>query len=231
MRIRTWALLLAGTSVGSVTTNLAHAQTTVIVTGQAPAGAPESTRSPPPGYAAGAPTYASPVPSPGYAPGYAAPYDSWTSPGYAPPQRVIGPHIIADWSEGEPIPPGYHESTRMRKGLVIAGAVLFGTTYLLSALVGAIVTDCQCGGTATALLIPGAGPFVELGQSNSATGSFSLVLDGLSQVGGLAMFIAGLAVPRTVLVRDDYASSSGFHLTVSPIVGPGQRGMGLVGTF
>ena len=40
---------------------------------------------------------------------------------------------IKDWEEGTPIPYGYHHETRARKGMVIAGSILFGVTYLYSA--------------------------------------------------------------------------------------------------
>jgi hypothetical protein len=141
------------------------------------------------------------------------------------------PHVIKDWSDGEPIPQGYHETTRARTGLVVGGAVLFGTTYLISALTGAAGSDLSNCGCYGALFVPGVGPFIELGQSTTATGSLLLVLDGVSQLGGIAMFIAGFAAPRTVLVRDDYGSSQGFHIALAPIVAPGRSGMGVVGTF
>jgi hypothetical protein len=215
--LRVAFLAASASCIALASTTPVRAQT-VVVTGQAPAAPP------PPGYV--------PAPPPGYGPGYTTPIYQQTQPSYIPQSVAFsGPRIIKDWSEGEPIPPGYHEATRIRRGLVVGGAVLFGTTYLLSAIVAAAVTDCHCGGTAGALFIPGAGPFVELGQSNSATGSLFLVLDGVSQLGGIAMFVAGLAAPRTVLVRNDLGSTSAFHLALSPIVGPGRSGMGVVGTF
>jgi hypothetical protein len=152
-----------------------------------------------------------------------------------------GPRVINDWSEGEPIPPGYHESTRIRRGLVIGGAVLFGTTYLLTALTGSILISANndCGGTCGSsgwgtLLIPAVGPFVSMAHSgNTALGNFWLAFDGLAQVGGITMFAVGIASPATVLVRNDLGSNSnnGLHLALAPIVAPDRQGAALIGTF
>jgi hypothetical protein len=124
------------------------------------------------------------------------------------------------------VPPGYHVEEHARKGLVIGGAVMFGTMYLLTALGAAIASDA--GSNSTALWVPAVGPFIQMGQSSSATGAFLLALDGVVQVGGLAMFTIGLAAPRTEVVRNDVGSLT---IKVSPIVAGDSRGMGLVGTF
>jgi hypothetical protein len=167
-------------------------------------------------------------PPPGYEPG-----------GYYVPPSVAqsGPRRINDWEEGEPIPPGYHSVGRIRKGLVIGGAVTFGVTYLLSALVGAAVNDISVatGGTgrsAKLLLIPVFGPFTLLGSTISATGQFGLVLDGLAQTAGVGMFIAGLAWPKMVLVRNDLAGNKKFELKPMPMrFGQNSGGFGVVGSF
>jgi hypothetical protein len=234
MRIRTHALLAAAAfflALGAVTP--AEAQT-VIVQGQ-PQPQPL-----PPGYAP-APVYA-----PGYGPppgpGYTTPIYQQTQPSYVPQSVAFsGPRVINDWSEGEPIPPGYHESTRIRKGLVIGGAVTFGAMYLFTALAASVViaaddTACNgCGGSgAGTLLVPAVGPFIYMAHSgNSALGNFWLAFDGVVQVGGIAMFAIGIAAPKTVLVRNDLGSNSnnGFHLAIAPLVTPSHQGAGLIGTF
>jgi hypothetical protein len=228
MRNRTAALWVASAcSFALASTSPALAQTApVVVTGEAPVTLPlvpppQSGYAVPPGYVlAPAPGYGS-----AYAPGYA--------PAYPQTQQIYAsPRVIYDWSEGEPIPPGYHESTRIRRGLVIGGAVLFGSTYLLTALVGAALSDCHCTTTSFGpLLVPGVGPFIEMAQSGTASGSLFLALDGLSQLGGIAMFIAGFAAPKTVLVQGAVGSKGGLQLAFSPIVAPGQSGMGVVGSF
>jgi hypothetical protein len=133
-----------------------------------------------------------------------------------------GPKTL-DWSEGDQVPPGYHLDTQVRKGLVIGGSVTFGAVYMLS------VTAAAFGG-ARQLLIPVAGPFVAIGESQATDGeAAALVLNGALQVGGLAMLIAGLAAPRKVLIRNDV--DQGFVMPTPMSFGASSGGIGLVGTF
>jgi hypothetical protein len=53
-----------------------------------------------------------------------------------------------------------------------------------------------------------------------------LVLDGIVQVAGATMFIAGFAFPRTRLVRNDVVVS-----VVPTTFGNGGYGIGAIGTF
>ena len=150
-------------------------------------------------------------------------------PIYVQQQPVMaGPREITTWEEGDPIPPGYHPDTRVRKGLIIGGAVTFGVFYLISALVGAVALDCNsvtssnaCGGLGV-LLIPAAGPFIALGTAKpDGGGAAILVIDGVAQAGGLAMLILGIAIPRTVLVRNDLATGKKQTVaTFEPVIGP-----------
>lgn len=176
---------------------------------------------PPPGYGA-QPGYGQPPPSGGY----------YGGPGYAP--AALGPKIL-DWEEGEPVRPGYHPETRVRKGLVIGGAVTFGVMYLFTALAGAIASDVSeatsgSSGDTVPLFIPVIGPFIAIGTLHpGTTGGFFLALDGIAQAGGLAMFIAGLAAPRPVQVRNDVGKS--FVRPTPMMVGGTSPGFGLVGKF
>jgi len=195
----------------------------------------------PPGYAPGyAPGYG---PAPG--PQYTAPIYQEVQPSYVPQSVAMsGPRMIKDWNEGEPVPPGYHPTTRVKKGFVIGGAVTFGTMYLLTAL-GASIADAGCSGfggggsCANALFVPVVGPFIQMGQcknGNCGLGDFWLGFDGVVQAAGLAMFIYGLASPSTVLVRNDLGSNTKpkapkLALTPLPIFTPSVQGMGLLGTF
>ncbi|MFO0760973.1 MAG: hypothetical protein U0359_31135 [Byssovorax sp.] len=191
-------------------------------------GAPPPTyqAQPPPGY------YGQPQPAPYYGQpasttGYYAPPGSYGTVG-------VGPKYL-DWEEGDPIQPGYHPTTRIRRGLVIGGAVTFGTTYLLSAFSAAILvegsnTTNNNGSMYGPLFVPVLGPFITIGTAHaSGGGTFVLVLDGLSQTGGLAMFIAGLVAPKTALVRNDMAKAKIAPVPMS--FGPSSAGLGAVGTF
>jgi hypothetical protein len=142
------------------------------------------------------------------------------------PRAPLGPADVAQWEEGDAVPYGYRPVKSVRKPLVIAGAVTFGSLYLTSALAGAIATDAGAPGGAS-LFVPVLGPFIAAGLQSSATGGFLLVLDGLAQGAGVAMFVVGLAKQKTVLRRS-------FEPTVVPVpmtFGASSGGVGLRGTF
>ncbi|XXY51261.1 hypothetical protein WME91_08975 [Sorangium sp. So ce269] len=166
------------------------------------------------------PVQAQPPPAPQAPP----PADLHGDPG-AP---AVGPKVLP-WREGEPVPPGYHPDTRVRKGLVISGAIVFGTVYLFTAIGGADAVYRGSSGYA-ALFVPCAGPFLTLATTRQdSLERMGLVLDGLVQVTGVALLLPGLLVPRTVLVRDDV--SKAFVLPAPMSFGPSSAGLGLVGRF
>jgi hypothetical protein len=118
--------------------------------------------------------YPQPQPQPYYAP---QPYPPQPAP-YAPP------------------PP-----TR-RRALMVGGWSLLAGSYLFTALIGAVVSDTKqwacpeqerCNRIGTYMLIPVAGPFIAIGPSESAVGSFFLGFAGIAQTAGLIMGIAGTA--------------------------------------
>lgn len=185
-----------------------------------------------PARAQDAPSDAPPPPlAPPAAPEYTAPLYQRTQPTYVPQSVAMsGPRMITDWEEGQAIPPGYHVTTHIRKGLVIAGSVVFGTMWLISSLVAAVSSDANQGRSNPdgALWVPGIGPFVQMANTSSATGNFVLVIDGVAQTGGLTMLIVGLTSPKTVLVRNDL----GLHVQPTPMaLGRNGGGFGLVGSF
>jgi glutamate mutase epsilon subunit len=82
------------------------------------------------------------------------------------------------------------------------------------------------------LFVPVVGPFIAIGTLEAeGLGTALLMLDGIGQVGGLAMLIAGVAAKKSVFVRD--FSVAGHEITVEaqPLVGTKGAGMGLTGTF
>lgn len=215
----------------------AHAQA---VPQPAPAAAPPGPPPPSPQYPAQyppryqAPEQYPPPPPPASAIGpngeYVAPLSQTTQPTYVPQSVALsGPRIIRDWEEGQPIPYGYHHELRIRKGRVIAGSVVFGVLYLISAYSAAIGEDVANGGQNKAgwLFLPVLGPFLEWSQTDSWTLRYMLALDGIAQGVGLTLLITGLMFPQHVLVRNDLAS-----MTVVPMkIGMDGSGMGLVGRF
>jgi hypothetical protein len=183
---------------------------------------------PPPGY------YGQPPPGYGQPPpgGYYAP-----APGYAPTPGYttapMGPRYL-DYEEGDAIPPGYRTGTRIRKGLVIGGSVMFGVSYLITifaAGIGQAVTNINETSTKDfgPLLIPIAGPFIGISTTHASSGgAFGLAFLGITQTAGLGMLIAGIAAPKTVLVRNEVGR---VKFTVVPQIGATSTGLGMVGTF
>jgi hypothetical protein len=177
---------------------------------------------PPPGYGVQAPPDGQqpPPPPPGYYGGY----------GYGP--MPMGPKEM-DYDEGQPVPPGYHVASRPRKGLIIGGAVTFGSLYVISILTGVLATSVQSAfgneKTFTPLYIPVAGPFITMGTSHpDGTGVFGLALLGVGQTLGAAMLIGGLASETQKLVRNDVGKPS---VRVTPFVAKDSYGLGAIGTF
>ena len=159
---------------------------------------------------------------------YATPLQQQTQQTYVPQSVAFsGPRQIKDWNEGEPIPPGYHPVQRVRTGLIVGGAVLFGIFYLISAFDASIASDNGNSGN-NALWLPGIGPFIQMASTSSATGNLALAIDGAAQSAGLAMLIYGMVSPKTVLIRNDLATTP----LVLPIrVGSDGYGLGVVGHF
>lgn len=165
---------------------------------------------------------------------YVAPLQQQTQAVYVPQSVALsGPRIIRDYEEGEPIPPGYHADTRVRSGLIVGGAVTFGVLYLFSALAAAAMNDSSertygdKNERGDFLLVPVAGPFLQMTKTESSTGNTFLAIDGIGQAAGATMLIVGITSPRTVLVRNDLA-----EIRIAPMkVGERGSGLGLVGTF
>jgi len=160
-----------------------------------------------------------PPPSYGYAP--------------APEQPAEMPYL-----EGQPIPPGYHQDTKARTGLIAAGAAVFGGLWLVSAGVGLAYQELQDDLASAVekkskdkewpLVIPLAGPFITIGTAHAQQeASFLLVVDGLGQCAGVAMFIAGFAAPKQVLVYDGSAKV----MVLPTNMGTSGAGLTALGTF
>jgi hypothetical protein len=163
---------------------------------------------------------------------YIAPLSQTTQPTYVPQSVALsGPRFIKDWHDGDQIPWGYHREERVRKGEIISGAIIFGVPYLYSTFIAAIGEDFSTtsGGSNPVgwLYLPVLGPFIELKNSDSATVNELLIIDGLAQGIGAALFIHGFNSPRPLLVRNDLAL-----VTVTPTpIGKDGTGMMLMGTF
>lgn len=103
----------------------------------------------------------------------------------APAPMIVDPHIAA-----------LKHQRNSGIGMTISGFTMFGSSYLISALIGTISLDYarDVGGTGTygrRMLIPVAGPFMAIPRADSATGGLFTGLLGVVQVGGLVLGTAG----------------------------------------
>jgi hypothetical protein len=104
---------------------------------------------------------------------------------------------------GKPPPPGYHVESGIRRGPVIAGSIMFGTTYGLQVLIASAVDfedDSEW------LLVPVLGSWVFMGRAcdrGSDDGCSFLAIHGLTQTAGAVLLIYGLASKSKRYVRDD----------------------------
>ena len=134
---------------------------------------------------------------------------------------------------------------RPRVGLIIAGSVTLGASWLFSTLTASAnvgpyyATDYSLGYASTSsavgdttalwpLYIPVLGPWIEMGflhGSGAPLGGALLAFDGLVQAGGLAMLIAGAVTHTRVAV---YSQSS---LQLSPLSVVGGSGILVSGRF
>jgi hypothetical protein len=154
-----------------------------------------------------------PAPAPPPAPMVLAPSYYW-------------PAVVDDWQEGDPVPPGYQkEERRGRRGPIIGGAVTFGSLYMLTALAVSMTSDSDP--TTQVLLVPVFGPLLRLADDKEGPEATILALDGLGQLTGLALLIAGLTSKRTVLVRREPA----VRIEPRPLGVRGGAGVALGGTF
>ncbi|MEO7729975.1 MAG: hypothetical protein ABIY55_03315 [Kofleriaceae bacterium] len=163
-------------------------------------------------------------------PVYLAPLSQQTQGTYVPQSVAMsGPAQLNAIDDLQPAPAGYTPVLRKRKGLIIGGAVTFGVTYAISSFAAAIGSDTSDGGKneVAALWIPVAGPFVQLADTDSATGKFFLVGLGGAQLAGAIMLFTGLTSEHRVFVRNDLVSS----LSVGPLAAKGAQGLALSGQF
>lgn len=173
-----------------------------------------------------------PMPQPQPLPVYPAPLAQTTQSTFVPQSVAMsGPEEITDFDFSRPIPLGYTPIQRTRRHLIVGGAVTFGVVYGLSALVAAAGDDAarssDRSSEVAALWIPVAGPFLQMGQTDSSTGKFFFASVGAAQLAGALMLYYGLTTKERVLVRNDLVGS----LTVTPMAGNGASGMALAGRF
>ncbi|MBA3457922.1 MAG: hypothetical protein H0T42_32870 [Deltaproteobacteria bacterium] len=173
-----------------------------------------------------------PPPQPMQQPVYPAPLSQTTQTTYVPQSVAMsGPEEIDDFDFERPIPAGYSVVKRPRLGLLIGGGVTLGVSYMYGVLFAAAASDAsQYDGSENelaALWIPVAGPFLQMAQTDSATGRVLLFGLGAAQTTGAIMLYYGLTTKKSVLVRNDIVGS----MTITPMAGNGATGALLSGRF
>ena len=167
-----------------LTLSFALALPTALVPISAQAGSPED-----PATAAPVIVVTAPPPAPEPAPAPPAP----PAPAYvpaepatnAPSPMLVNPQIAA-----------LKHRRNSGIGMTISGYTIFGTSYLVSALIGTISIDYarDVGGSGTygrRMLIPLAGPFAAIPRADSATGGLFTGMVGVVQVAGFVLGTAG----------------------------------------
>jgi hypothetical protein len=138
------------------------------------------------------------------------------------------------WDSSQPAPPGYHVERKVNRGLVLAGSLLFGASYV-GIVVPFLIVAANGTGAATSVLLPVVGPLPMVpaqfrGADSPAMVGGMLVLDALLQAAGAGMLIGGM-VGKRVLVPGPSRGSAVHLLPVALRLGRNGAGVGLVGAF
>jgi hypothetical protein len=143
-----------------------------------------------PAQPAAPPPAADPAAAPTAAPAQAAP-----PPVYAPPPAgYVAQPVYAQPYAYAPQPPPPRRP-RLRKGLMISGISVFGASYIIAAITGAVLLDIKtpcsdCKGVGAMLLIPLAGPFLAIPRADAGDGG--LVVLGIVQIAGAGLMVGGI---------------------------------------
>jgi hypothetical protein len=169
-------------------------------------------------------------------------------PAGAYPVFVVLPSELP-WAPGQPVVPGYKVIKKRRSALILAGALTLGAMWTGTAIWASFAVTYTGdpyrenypqggdGGLPYApLFVPVVGPFIALGTDSTKElggfGEYWLVMDGLVQVAGAAMLIAGLAASTHVLVPSVAVPGGAVSLVPTPVrFSGGGQGLGLTGTF
>jgi hypothetical protein len=181
---------------------------------------PNAPAAAPPGYPPPQqqPGYPPPQQQPGYPPpqqpqaypppqqqGYPPPQGYAQPPGYPPQPYPAQPYAAPQRNDQEyGRVQRYQRPPRRSKGLLIAGPIVLGASYLFTAYVGLLMlsgdyemdpgTYCvNCDTVGSRLLIPILGPWIAMPEADGQDGKTVVALMGLAQAAGLIMTIAGIA--------------------------------------
>lgn len=124
--------------------------------------------------------------------------------------------------------------TPQKRFFASAGATAFVLPYLASAIAATTgyPQDDSDTSSRAVLWVPAVGPFIALGDGYDALASFFLVLDGVAQIGGLSLFVYGLALPAPTHTDDNGPKpAQTTHLSIAPTMVHGAPGGAVAFTF
>jgi hypothetical protein len=216
---------------------IAHAQTQDVPTTPTPVSAPAT--APPAQTAAPSTSVVQPIPPPGY---MLVPVGSTNSSFVEQKTDAEKPKDELPYSEGHPIPNGYHVEERLRRGLVIGGSLTLGIPWVFSST-AAVGNDFK--DKTGFLMVPAIGPWLmlaaggasdddctsddfsgDLCKSEHATQRGLLFLDGIAQTTGAILLAVGIGYPAKRLIRDTVS------LSMAPTsLGRDGYGLSATGTF
>jgi hypothetical protein len=124
------------------------------------------------------------------------------------------------------VPAGYHVESRVRRGPIIAGTIMAGSTYLINLFI-ADLDGNDNDDRSTWLYVPGVGTwaYVDEACDNERDGCSIVVMHSLTHSIGLALIIYGLAAPKQILARDTAS------LRITPYLARSTSGLAATGSF
>jgi len=162
-----------------------------------------------------------PVPAPpayqSYPPSYGGGY--WVRVPVEPPKE-------RPYQAGTPVPSGYHVEERHPRWALITGTIMLGSAYLTGLFIndhGSCSGKISCNDDRWVMLIPIAGPFIDLNRAKSSSDKTNDVFVGGGQVAGAVLLVVGLATTSAKLVPD----YQGAGLRISPVLAAGGAGLTL----
>lgn len=110
-------------------------------------------------------------------------------------------------------------------GLIIAGPILLGVTWLTT--IGVTAGLDSDGDIIGYSAIPIAGPWVMMADDRTSDYTAPIAVSGVLQLGGLAMLIIGVSVKRDVPIEH----GDPIELELTPVASPNLAGLALSGRF
>jgi hypothetical protein len=155
---------------------------------------------------------------------------SLAAPAHADDEALTGyqpPHVVN--YTGGLVPSYAHLETRANTKVIELGLASAGAVYALTVLyaLGTCGAQMACRSGSEWLYVPVVGPFMTAWQAPTSGGATLSVFDGTLQALGVGVAVAGVLLPRTVVVWQDPEVS--VRITPVPTVGGGGFALTMTG--